>query len=92
LSCALLLVGCAPTQPSMASIKAGGNGTGHGLFIIDFDYKTGQAVAVHVVRSTGSAKLDATTMATLKKWRVKQPGTVTRVKVPITYTIEGAGS
>ena len=57
---------------------------GDGLFVIDFD-PSGHATAVHVVKSTGSAKFDATTIARLKRWTVK-PGAFKHITVPVTYT------
>ena len=57
---------------------------GHGLFLIHFDAKTGQAVSVEVARSTLSNILDQAAVRTLMKWRCK-PGAYTKVFVPITY-------
>ena len=79
--------GCAPTQSTAASTPPGRSKTGSGLFLLDFA-ANGQVAAVHILKSTGSAKLDDTTIKTFKKWRAK-PG-VKQVKVPVTYTLQGA--
>jgi TonB family protein len=80
--------GLAAPQGTGATKPAAAKG-GKGLFLIDFDYDTGRVIAVSVLQSTGSAQLDATTGKTFKKWRCK-PHTYRRIKVPLTYTIEGA--
>ncbi len=85
----LALGGCAPTQPSAVSTLAGHTKTGSGLFLLDFNFASGQATGVHILKSTGSAKLDATSIKTFMKWRAK-PRTYTHVKVPLTYTLRGA--
>jgi outer membrane biosynthesis protein TonB len=40
-------------------------------------------------QGTGSLVLDNATVAAFKRWRFK-PGTVSRVKSPVTYTMTGA--
>jgi hypothetical protein len=60
-----------------------------GLFIADIDYSTGKVTAVHISQSLGSAKLDASVVDTLRKWRFK-PRTIRRVKIPVTLTLTGA--
>jgi hypothetical protein len=52
-----------------------------GLFLIDFD-KSGHATAVHVIKTTGDAKLDATTIGRLKRWTCK-PGKYEHIYVPV---------
>ena len=58
-----------------------------GLFVIDFD-SSGHVTAVHIIKSTGNAKLDATTIGKLKQWTCK-PGVYKHVRVPVTYTAQG---
>lgn len=61
--------------------------TGSGRFMITFD-SGGGVEDVSTLQSTGSAILDQTTVNTFRRWRAK-PG-VTKVIVPITYTMQGA--
>lgn len=61
--------------------------TGKGLFLLDVDYETGRITAVHVLESTGNAKIDAASIAKFKKWKAK-PHTYRHIKVPLTYTSE----
>jgi TonB family protein len=62
--------------------------TGSGAFIITFD-DSGNVTEVSAAPSTGSPILDQTTINTFHRWRCK-PGAFHKVKVPITYTLEGA--
>jgi protein TonB len=62
--------------------------TGSGKFLITFD-DNGNVTDVSVEQSTGSPILDQTTINTFHRWRCK-PGTFRRVRVPITYTLQGA--
>lgn len=57
--------------------------------LIDFDYGSGKVTAVHIVKSTGVAKLDKSMVQEFMRWRCR-PHTYTRVKVPVTFTVEGA--
>ncbi|MBA3834162.1 MAG: TonB family protein [Chthoniobacterales bacterium] len=77
----------APTQPVSPSPRGGPSKTGHGLFLLDIDYPTGRITDVHILKSTGNPKLDATTIAKLRHWSCK-PRTYTHVKIPITYTFK----
>lgn len=61
--------------------------TGSGKFMVIFD-AGGSVSDVNTLQSTGNAILDQTTINTFRRWRAK-PG-VTRVTVPITYTMQGA--
>ena len=61
--------------------------TGSGRFMISFDPE-GRVTDVSTLQGTGSAILDQTTTSTFRRWRAK-PG-ITKVIVPITYTMEGA--
>lgn len=63
--------------------------TGSGLFLVDFD-DFGNVTKVHVLKSTGDATLDATTIKTFYRWHGKRG--VKRVKVPLTYTLTGPQS
>ena len=52
-----------------------------GLFLLDFD-SSGHVTAVHIVKSTGKAKLDAATIGKLKRWTCK-PGKYEHIYVPV---------
>ena len=62
--------------------------TGSGKFLITFD-DSGNATDVSTAQSTGSPILDQTSVNTFHRWRCK-PGTYKKVRVPITYTLQGA--
>ncbi|HEY2713820.1 MAG TPA: energy transducer TonB [Chthoniobacterales bacterium] len=62
--------------------------TGSGKFLLHFN-ATGAVTNVDVVQSTESPILDQTSSLTFRRWRCR-PGVLTRVTVPITYTMEGA--
>ncbi len=84
-----VITACAPTQSTQArqpSAKASATLKGSGLFLVDFDFESGAATAVHVLKSTGNAALDATSIRKFLGWRCK-PRTYRQVKVPLTYTI-----
>jgi len=62
--------------------------TGSGVAKLTVD-GGGRVVEVTMVRSTGSAVLDAATISGLRRWRFA-PGTVSTVQTPVTYTLAGA--
>jgi hypothetical protein len=84
---ATMLPACTPAAESAATAKSAAIGTGKGLFLLDFNYETGRVTDVHVLQSTGSAKLDAASIRAFKLWRCK-PRTYTHIKVPMTYTLQ----
>lgn len=61
--------------------------TGSGKFMVIFD-SGGSVSDVQTLQSIGNSILDQTTINTFRRWRAK-PG-VTKVVVPITYTMQGA--
>jgi protein TonB len=63
--------------------------TGSGLVVLMIDSATGRVTEARVAESTGSVVLDNSAVSALRTWRFKS-GTVTRVHVPITYTLSGA--
>jgi protein TonB len=65
--------------------------TGDGVVIMSVDPGTGSVIAVSIWKSTGSTVLDNAAVAAFRRWRFK-PGTVSRVKSPITFTMTGAQS
>jgi TonB family protein len=50
---------------------------------------TGAVTDVVMAQSTGSAILDNAAKSAFRRWRFK-PGTVTKVRTPITFTMTGA--
>ena len=58
--------------------------TGSGLCVMIVDTATGKVTNAMMVESTGDGILDKVTTNTFQKWRFK-PGTVSQVRVPITY-------
>jgi periplasmic protein TonB len=63
--------------------------TGSGIVIMSIDPVSGSVTDVSMWQSTGSPVLDNATVAAFRRWRFK-PGTVSRVKSPITFTMTGA--
>ena len=62
--------------------------TGSGVALLAVDQTSGTVTDVLMVRSCGNAILDNSTLDALRRWRFK-PGSVTKVQVPITYTLTG---
>ena len=60
------------------------NLSGSGVCLVTVDPATGTVTDATMFRSTGNPLLDKSTMQTFKNWRFK-PGTVSRVRVPISY-------
>jgi protein TonB len=60
------------------------NLAGSGTCIVTVDTATGTVTNATMFRSTGSPLLDKLTIQTFKSWRFK-PGTVSEVRVPISY-------
>jgi len=68
-----------PVYPSRHHI------TGDGVCIVTVDTASGKVTDATMEQSTGNAILDKSTTDAFRQWRFK-PGTVSRVRVPITYT------
>ena len=62
--------------------------TGSGVALLTVD-ANGNVTSVTMVRSTGNAILDQATISGLRRWRFN-PGTVSTVQTPVTYTLAGA--
>jgi len=60
------------------------NVTGSGVCVMTVDTGSGKVTGAMMTQSTGNAVLDKVTTETFKRWRFK-PGTVSQVRVPITY-------
>jgi protein TonB len=63
--------------------------TGNGVMLMTVHRSSGRVTDVEVAQSTGSSILDNAAANAFKRWRF-QPGTVSRVRVPITFTLAGA--
>ena len=60
------------------------NLSGNGICVVIVDTATGTVTNANMFQSTGSPVLDKLTTQTFKTWRFK-PGTVSEVRVPISY-------
>ena len=60
------------------------NLSGSGICVVSVDTATGTVTNATMFQSTGSPLLDKVTIQTFKSWRFK-PGTVSQVRVPISY-------
>lgn len=63
--------------------------TGSGVALLTVDQTSGIVTDVLMTQSCGNAILDNSTLDALRRWRFR-PGSVTKVQVPITYTLMGA--
>lgn len=62
--------------------------TGSGIALLTVDQTSGTVTDVRMAQSCGNVILDKSTLDALQRWRFR-PGGVTRVEVPITYTLMG---
>jgi TonB family protein len=60
------------------------NLSGSGICVVTVDPATGAVSSANMFQSTGSPLLDKLTTQTFKSWRFK-PGTVSQVRIPISY-------
>jgi len=60
------------------------NLAGSGICVVTVDTATGAVTNANMFQSTGNPLLDKLTIQTFKSWRFK-PGTVSQVRVPISY-------
>jgi protein TonB len=63
--------------------------TGSGVCVMTVDTSSGAVTDATMAQSTGNPILDNSAIAAFKRWRFK-PGTVSKVRTPITYTMSGA--
>jgi TonB family protein len=63
---------------------------GSGNAILTIDLATGNVTNVVMAASTGVKSLDDETISTFRRWRF-QPGTVKKVRIPITFVLSGGG-
>jgi protein TonB len=63
--------------------------TGSGIVVMTVDSATGRVANVSMAESTGSPVLDNAAVTAFRRWRFR-PGTVSRIRAPITFTLTGA--
>jgi len=63
--------------------------TGIGLCIVSVDPASGSVTGASMEQSTGDPTLDKSAVNAFRKWRFK-PGTVSKVRIPIEFTMAGA--
>jgi protein TonB len=63
--------------------------TGSGVCVVTVDPGSGSVSSATMAQSIGNAILDNAATNAFKSWRFK-PGTVSKVKIPITFTMSGA--
>jgi TonB family protein len=75
----------APT-PEYPAVARDNHRTGFGLARLEFDSNTGKVTAATMEKSTGHEILDESALKAFRRWRFK-PGTISPIKVPITFTM-----
>src|ERR1043166_1213289 len=63
--------------------------TGSGIITATVDPASGSVTDASVAQSTGSPILDDAAVSTFRRWRFR-PGSVSKVRIPITFTFTGA--
>jgi protein TonB len=63
--------------------------TGSGVIVVNVDAASGSVTDASVASSTGSSILDDAAVSTFRRWRFR-PGSVSKVRIPITFTLTGA--
>jgi len=63
--------------------------TGSGVCVMTIDTSSGAVTSAEMATSTGNPILDNAATSAFRRWRFK-PGTVSKVRTPITFTMTGA--
>src|SRR5437764_6700187 len=63
--------------------------TGSGVCVVTVDTGSGNVTDATMAQSIGNPILDNSAVSAFKRWRFK-PGSVSKVKIPITFTMTGA--
>jgi TonB family protein len=63
--------------------------TGSGTIVCTVDSASGSVTGCSVSASTGSPILDGAATSAFRQWRFR-PGTLSKVNIPITFTMTGA--
>jgi TonB family protein len=80
---ALVLSGPPPEYPPEARQR---NLTGSGVVVMTIDPSSGSVAHVSMSTSTGSSCLDEAALRGFRRWRFR-PGSVSRIKSPVTFTL-----
>jgi periplasmic protein TonB len=83
---ALALYAPRPQYPYEARSR---NVTGSGVCMVDVDPASGNVTSATMAQSIGSPILDNAAVTAFRQWRFR-PGTVSKVRIPITFTMTGA--
>jgi TonB family protein len=62
---------------------------GSGVCVVTVDTASGNVTDATMAQSIGNSILDNSAVSAFRRWRFK-PGTVSKVKIPITFTMSGA--
>ena len=87
-SSAKALATFAPLPKYPLKVRSGGV-TGSGVCVVSVDQASGRVTGVSMEQSTGDSTLDKSAVRAFRKWRFK-PGTVSKVRIPIEFTMTGA--
>jgi len=63
--------------------------TGSGVCVVDIDASSGNVTSASMASSTGNPILDNATVSAFRRWRFK-PGSASKARIPITFTMTGA--
>jgi len=63
--------------------------TGSGVCVVEVDAASGSVTSASMAQSVGNPILDNAATSAFRQWRFK-PGSVSKVKIPITFTMTGA--
>jgi TonB family protein len=63
--------------------------TGSGECVVEVDTGSGSVTSASMAQSIGNGTLDNAALSAFRQWRFR-PGTVSKVKIPITFTMTGA--
>jgi protein TonB len=63
--------------------------TGSGVCVVSVDPGSGSVTSASMAQSIGNSILDNAATSAFRQWRFK-PGTVSKVRIPITFTMTGA--
>ena len=71
-----------PREPRLNGIK------GSGVCVVIVDSGSGDVIEASMEQSTGNGKLDEAAVRAFRKWQFK-PGTVSKVRIPVEFTLGG---
>jgi protein TonB len=83
---ALAIYGPRPAYPYEARSR---HIMGSGVCVVDVDPGSGNVTGASMSQSIGSPILDDAAVSAFRQWRFR-PGTVSKVRIPITFTMTGA--